>query len=201
MNSFQNIVMGVAIFLLILCLIVISYSLYNKQYQLAYPPVVADCPDYWLDKSDGNSSKCVNDKGLGKMNRWCKGPMDFSHNFWLGESGLDRKKAWAKYCKLQWDGVTNTDLPRSSSLSTSSNNNNCSKDDYYQCSTDETDDTDETGDNYDETDNFWGIEDINNNTINSGDGGDGGDVGDVGNPRPMIGGKALPRLAPITSSL
>ena len=114
MNSFQNMVLGISIILLILCLIVIAYGLYSKTYQEAFPPVVADCPDYWVDKSDGDSSNCENIKSLGTMTNVCKGPMDFSTEKWLGAAGLDRKQAWAKMCKLQWDGVTNTKLPRDS---------------------------------------------------------------------------------------
>tara|TARA_Y100000389_G_scaffold196004_1_gene228219 strand:+ start:2826 stop:3452 length:627 start_codon:yes stop_codon:yes gene_type:complete len=112
MNSFQNIVLGISIFLLILCLIIIAYGLYSKTYQQAFPPVVADCPDYWLDKSNGDSSNCENIKSLGTMTNVCKGPMNFSTEKWLGSAGLDRKQAWAKMCQLQWDGVTNTKLPR-----------------------------------------------------------------------------------------
>ena len=148
MNSFQNIVLGISIILLILCLIVIAYGLYSKTYQEAFPPVVADCPDYWLDKSNGDSSNCENIKSLGTMTNVCKGPMDFSTEKWLGAAGLDRKQAWAKMCKLQWDGVTNTKLPR-----------------------------DNVGDSDDSDKKSWAKCTSNNDEVNSGDEGNGEDTG------------------------
>ena len=158
MSNFQNIVVGVSIILLIICLIVIGYSLYNKSSKDAFPPVVEDCPDYWLDKSNGDSSNCVNVKNLGTMTEQCSGPMDFSSEEWQGASGLDRKQSWAKHCELQWDGVTNTDLPRDSS-------NNDDEDDetngdlLSKCSKcppeDEEEDEEETGETENEEDESY----------------------------------------------
>ena len=105
MATFQNIVMTVAIIMLIICLILIGVALYNQKYTTAFPPVVADCPDYWLDKSDGDSSNCVNVKNLGKDS--CSKTMDFSASTWTGENGPCNRSRWAKACDLTWDGVTN----------------------------------------------------------------------------------------------
>ena len=105
MASFQSTVMTIATVLLIICLILIGISLYRHKYTEAYPPVVADCPDYWLDESDGNSSHCVNSKNLG--NDSCAKTMDFSTSAWVGSAGLCNKAKWAKACDLTWDGVTN----------------------------------------------------------------------------------------------
>ena len=49
--SIQKIMLIVAIILLIIALIGIGIALYNRKYDDKYPPVVAKCPDYWLDQS------------------------------------------------------------------------------------------------------------------------------------------------------
>jgi hypothetical protein len=105
MASFQSTVMTIAIVLLIICLILIGIALYRHKYSNTYPPVVADCPDYWLDESKGDSSHCVNSKNLG--NDSCANTMDFNLSFWTGSDGLCNKSKWAKACDLTWDGVTN----------------------------------------------------------------------------------------------
>ena len=102
---FQKITVIVAIVMLILCLIFIGISLYNEKYNSQYPPVIADCPDYWIDTSNGDGANCVNIKNLGKSG--CNKDMDFSKDEWQGEVGLCRKAKWAKGCDLTWDGITN----------------------------------------------------------------------------------------------
>lgn len=106
MATFQSITMSVAIVILIICLIIIAIALYRSKYNTAFPPVVADCPDYWLDMSDGDGSNCVNKmKDLG--NPSCPRTMNFSTSMWTGDDGLCRKRTWARKCDLTWDGVTN----------------------------------------------------------------------------------------------
>jgi hypothetical protein len=106
MASFQKTTMSVSIFLLIICLVFIGYSLYNSKYTKQYPPIISDCPDYWKDMSVGDASKCVNDQpNLGNSD--CETTMDFSSAVWSGSDGLCKKKQWAKKCNLTWDGVTN----------------------------------------------------------------------------------------------
>lgn len=105
MANFQSITMMVAIVILVLCLIFIGISLNNSKYNTQYPPVISDCPDYWLDMSSGTGSNCINKQNLGDSN--CEKTMDFSGAFWTGDDGLCRKSQWAKKCNLSWDGVTN----------------------------------------------------------------------------------------------
>ena len=104
-NTFQSIVMTIAIVLLIICLVLIGMTIYNTKYNMAFPPVVADCPDYWLDESQGDASNCVNSKNLGTCN---VNKMDFSKSMWTGNNGLCNKAKWAKACNLTWDGITNS---------------------------------------------------------------------------------------------
>jgi len=108
MATFQKITMIVALVILIICLIFIGYSLYKSKYDSQFPPVVADCPDYWLDMSEGDGNSCKNVKNLGSCNQTS---MNFSSSFWTGNDGLCRKYQWAKQCNLTWDGVTNATDP------------------------------------------------------------------------------------------
>jgi hypothetical protein len=105
MADFQQIVIMIAIVLLIICLIFIGVSLYRNKSSVQYPPVVANCPDYWLDESTDTTSKCVNAKNLG--NSTCQKMYDFSSSAWSGDRGLCAKKKLAQECDLTWDGVTN----------------------------------------------------------------------------------------------
>ena len=106
MVSFEIGTIIIAVVILLLCFMVIAFSLNKVKNDIQYPPVVSDCPDYWLDMSDGSGNKCVNKhEDLG--NSVCATTMDFSESFWSGDIGLCRKKQWAKKCNLTWDGVTN----------------------------------------------------------------------------------------------
>ena len=108
--NFQRKVLLVASILFVLTALFIIYTLYSGKYSKEFPPVVASCPDYWLDHQVkdalGNTkSNCVNVKNLGTC------PDQKSKSFdepqWLGETGECRKSKWAKLCNLTWDGITN----------------------------------------------------------------------------------------------
>jgi len=103
--SFQKTASVVSIVILIICLGLIGYALYQKKYSSSFPPVVADCPDYWLDMSEGTGSNCINRQNLGDPR--CSKQMDFSGAIWSGDDGGCRKNLWAKSCNLSWDGITN----------------------------------------------------------------------------------------------
>ena len=119
MANFQRLVMSVASTLLIITLIVIGIFMYNSKYSKDYPPVVADCPDYWLDLGDVGGANCNNVKNLGSES--CSNTMDFTTDTWTGDDGLCYKSKWAKACDLTWDGVTNNTQACSS---TSNNDDN-----------------------------------------------------------------------------
>ena len=120
--NFQKTVLIVAIIVFILLLIFIGLVLYENKYNKEFPPIVSNCPDYWLDMENtvtdlnentdrsGDSItrvKCVNVKNLG--NPSCQKEMDFSGDMWSGSDGDCRKYKWAKGCDLTWDGITNKD--------------------------------------------------------------------------------------------
>ena len=105
--NFQRIVIIIAIILLIVCLILIGLVLVNSKSSQQWPPMVGDCPDYWVDTS-GNGGNCVNIKNLGTCNFNNTKPqtMDFTQAPFTGSNGLCSKYNWANGCKLSWDGIT-----------------------------------------------------------------------------------------------
>jgi len=107
--NFQKIVLIIAIVLLIACLGVAGVMLAKPESTstAASAPVVADCPDYWLDLS-GNGSACFNIHKLGTCNiPGSSQPqtMDFTVAPYVGSSGLCAKSTWANNCGVAWDNV------------------------------------------------------------------------------------------------
>lgn len=109
MQSFQKFVLISAIVVLIVVLVLIGFALNNVN-ESVWPPVIGDCPDYWLDMS-GNGSVCANVKNLG--NGTCKPAgsdkyltMDFSQPAFLGGNAMCSKYKWATSCGVTWDGIT-----------------------------------------------------------------------------------------------
>lgn len=98
--TFQKYAAIIAIVFLVLMLGLIAFMLYKSKTELAYPPNIAECPDYWEVSGNG---VCNNVKKLGS----CAGSADFSSPDWLGQTGLKKKYCWAKGCGVTWDGVTN----------------------------------------------------------------------------------------------
>jgi hypothetical protein len=107
MNNFQKIVLVIAIIILLALLVFISISLKSKQMR-EWPPVIGDCPDYWVDTS-GNGGNCVNVQNLGSCVSSTSGKpltMDFSGSNFSGSSGLCNKYNFANNCNVTWDGIT-----------------------------------------------------------------------------------------------
>ena len=103
--SFQKTVMIVSVILLICALLMIGVALYKQKNSddIVFPPVVGDCPDYWVSESKDDNIKCVNEKKLGD----CHDDMEFTLPQWMGKTGLCNKFKWARNCGITWDGVTN----------------------------------------------------------------------------------------------
>jgi len=108
MEAFQKMVLFAAIIILIISLVFIGITLsYSKDKE--WPPMVPQCPDYWVFDGSGNNAKCINIKDLGTcppqegdehLN------MDFSNNQFTGSNGMCAKYTWAKKCGVSWDGIT-----------------------------------------------------------------------------------------------
>ena len=111
--NFQKIVLSTAIVVFIILMIFIAILLYRSKYDVAFPPTISQCPDYWIDMQDQNGSSdldnssqtCTNVKNLGNVS--CDKTMDFTDSFWQGATGTCNKYKWAKSCDLTWDGITN----------------------------------------------------------------------------------------------
>jgi hypothetical protein len=106
---FQKSVATVAIVILIITLCFIGIALYRQSNDSKYPPVIANCPDYW----EASGNLCVNTMGLGKATctaspNVCKGTrcMDFTLPQWNNTSSMCQKYQWANKCNLTWDGIT-----------------------------------------------------------------------------------------------
>ena len=94
--NFQKTVLTISIVLLIVALIVFGSMIYTDKSE--YPPVAAQCPDYWIDMSGGmgTGGYCINTKNLGKGT--CKNRMNFNGGLWSGDDGLCNKNKWANAC-------------------------------------------------------------------------------------------------------
>ena len=106
--NFQKITLTIAIVLLILALIFIGLSLGNAKAKEMWPPIVGECPDYWVDMS-GNGAMCVNSQSLGTCNiptDTNNNSMNFTSNNFNGANGPCAKYSWAKGCGVTWDGIT-----------------------------------------------------------------------------------------------
>ena len=95
--DFRQSVMAVAVVILIITLAMIGTALRNQRKNAIYPPVLADCPDYWKGTSDGECKRgSVYNKGI------CpNSTVDFST---VSDCG---KYEWASDCQVTWDGISN----------------------------------------------------------------------------------------------
>lgn len=110
MGSFQKILILLMFIFLIIVLVMTWLSYSNKSSNTSWPPVVGDCPDYWLDQG-GNGSACVNVQDLGTCNGALEPSkhlkMDFTVAPFNGSDATCQKYNWSRSCGLTWDGITN----------------------------------------------------------------------------------------------
>ena len=108
MGSFQKTILIIALIILILALLFIGITIKQANKE-QWPPIIGDCPDYWMDVS-GNGSQCVNVKDLGTCKPDTIGTkhttMDFTTSAFTGANGLCSKYTWANKCGVSWDGIT-----------------------------------------------------------------------------------------------
>ena len=93
--------------LLVIILIIIGIAFsYAKNEQ--WPPLVPECPDYWIADGSGNNTKCINIKDLGTCpsNGSKHLTMNFNTSPFVGENGDCAKYTWANRCNVTWDGIT-----------------------------------------------------------------------------------------------
>lgn len=108
--NFQKIVYIIATIVLVIILCIIGYTMSKSSKENEqWPPVIGNCPDYWVDASE-NGSECVNTHRLGTCNLPGTGTDKNSMNFNIApfnsSDGDCAKYKWAKQCKVTWDGIT-----------------------------------------------------------------------------------------------
>jgi hypothetical protein len=104
MQGFQKIVITIAIVLLIIALIFVGYTIVKNKKNQQWPPLIAECPDYWLMDGSGNNTTCINVKHLGNSNT--PNTMKFNMGFFTGSDGLCNKYMWSIQNDITWDGIT-----------------------------------------------------------------------------------------------
>lgn len=107
--NFQKIVIVIAIILLILALAFIATAISNEKKLEDFPPVIAECPDYWkrdVSYNDNSTEEivniCKNIHGLGV------GQNDIEQYIEInGSESMCDKKIIANNYNLVWDGISN----------------------------------------------------------------------------------------------
>jgi hypothetical protein len=97
--NFQFSILILAIILLIIGTIVLSYSIKSSIKSQKWPPYISNCPDYWLDTT-GNGSACKSSNvNISSSGGLCKGIVDFSR--------FDdcQKYKISNSCGIYWDGI------------------------------------------------------------------------------------------------
>lgn len=135
MKFYKNALIIASIVLLIILAVIASLLLFGKN-KVAYPPVVSECPDYWVDVAylktpDGkkhlnnqtihdavkiaqNDSDCINFKKVGTCTN-NPSQLIIDPNSFSGSEGVYNGSKmcaqfqWASDCDLTWDGITNRD--------------------------------------------------------------------------------------------
>ena len=109
MEGFQKAVLIVAVIILIIALVVMGLVLASGKKGETWPPLVSDCPDWWVIDGSGNNATCSNVKDLGvcPANSGDKHQvMNFNSSAFTGDNGTCAKYNWANKCKVSWDGIT-----------------------------------------------------------------------------------------------
>ena len=104
MASIQTIIMTSAIVILLIILITIGINIRTAKKNQVWPPLIGNCPDYWLDLGKDGSQCVVN----GKANNLgiATSPMNFNTAAYMGSAGTCAKYNWAIANKVSWDGIT-----------------------------------------------------------------------------------------------
>jgi hypothetical protein len=117
--GFNSVVLTIAIAILVICLILIGWGIYESVYgsEAKWPPISSNCPDYWISKSSfvGGNKKdrvnhCINNLKLGLGSAGSGNPK--CDKFIQDNVKTNCEKlAFSRVCGVNWDGITdNTTL-------------------------------------------------------------------------------------------
>ena len=108
MEVFQKFILFAAIIILIIALVFIGVSLKMSE-KRDWPPMVPDCPDYWLIDGSGKNANCINMKDLGTCQPKSGDnhlKINFNEPIFTGSNEMCAKYMWANKCGVSWDGIT-----------------------------------------------------------------------------------------------
>jgi hypothetical protein len=101
--SFQKTTIKIAGIVLLICIIFLALVLYFPSNSQVWPPVIPNCPDYFVDVN-GNGSRCLDSKRI--INKNNVTIPNFTVSPYIGTNGTCQKYNWATTNKLTWDGIT-----------------------------------------------------------------------------------------------
>ena len=125
MDSFQKYTIFIAIIVLIIILVLVGILLEKDKNNKTFPPTSNQCPDFWTQTIDDTNNDIVCNAETSNINKatnppsksdnvpssvkiadilsgQAAGPTDYS-----GLSDTCKKKKWADYWSVQWDGISN----------------------------------------------------------------------------------------------
>ena len=109
--GFNSLVLEVAIIILIICLVMIGWGIYQSVYgsDAKFPPVISQCPDYWsMDTEMKGKNKiihCNNTLKMGKGAAESGNPK--CNSFEAGTVSSDCEKlGLSTICNITWDGIS-----------------------------------------------------------------------------------------------
>ena len=82
----------------------IGIALHNHNSKDIFPPVLASCPDYWIDNASGDGCH-PGSVPLGPQTPKAGCGQLPKHK--LKKMSNCDKQQWANHCQLTWDGITN----------------------------------------------------------------------------------------------
>jgi hypothetical protein len=107
LGNFQKKALGVALLILTFCIAVMSYANFKKQ-AIEFPPLINDCPDYFVYDPDATEGpQCTAKLGVYSATDSIP-PLTLTGDYLpTNANSMCKKKAWAQANAVTWDGITN----------------------------------------------------------------------------------------------
>jgi hypothetical protein len=111
MANFQKMTLTIAGIILLICIVILILIFVFPNTSQVWPPMVSNCPDYFVDTT-GDGSNCTNPlKIIGSpscMTTPTSGvnAPNFTVGNYIGSTGTCAKYNWATGCEVSWDGIT-----------------------------------------------------------------------------------------------
>ena len=102
MANFQKKTLTIAGILLLICIVIMIIIFLFPNTKQVWPPMVANCPDYYND-TNGDGSSCTS--MFVSVGSSCQ-TLNFSDPKYIGSNGSCEKYNKANACRISWDGIT-----------------------------------------------------------------------------------------------